>query len=290
NDITKANREYRSEFKKFYAECRLQSQVQLAKYRSKRKQAIESGTYRVSLSSLTHNKRISFAQKDILLLKKYYRECLALRKSDLKDLKIDYQQKMRVIAQQKEQYQHRINLLKQKALGLNKMAYEQQNQLVQEYAKRMEKIISQHSKQYGLALKNYNKNKQSLLAETSKINVLQKHLREQQQNLDQKRRELVTEQQVISYLKSKGVSEEDDDNNEEYSEAAGALEDYYNAIQISADSCDCEDVKTKTRREKREDTGKDPWNKDICRKIKDTNRRLEDKMGETLEKTSLGSK
>ena len=276
NAITKANREYRAEVKKVYAECRIQAQVKLAKYRAKRKQAIESGTYKVSLSSLTNKNRISFAKKDILLLQKYNRECLVLRKSDLKDLKINYQQQMRIIGQQKEQYQHKINLLKQKVIGLNKMAYEQQNQLVQEYAKRMGKIISQHSKQYGLTLKNYNKQKQSLLAETSQINVLQKHLMEQRQNIDQKRRELVTEQQMISYLKSKGAPEEDDDNNEEYSEAAGALEDYYNAIQVAKDSCDCENIDTKSKDKK--------WNTDTCKTIKRKTRNLDDTMGEAIEK------
>ena len=254
NAITKANMEYRLEVKKVYTECRVQAQAQLARYRNRRKQSILSGTYRVSLSSLTNKNRISFAQRDVLKVKQFYQECLVLRKSDLQDLSLIHKQKMRVIAQQKEQYQKKMGDLQKKVVSLNKMAYEQQNQLVQDYAKRMEKIILQHSKQYGLALKNYNKNKKTLLTETRKINVLEKHLVEKRQQLDQKRRELVTEQQMISYLKSKGVSEENDDGNEEFSEAAGALEDYSNAIDIAYDSCDCELVSSKTRNRRR---GKD---------------------------------
>ena len=267
NAITETNMKHRLKVKKVYAECRVQAQAQLAKYRNKRKRAIVSGTYRVSLSSLTNKNRISFAQRDVLKLKQFYQECLVLRKSDLKDLKLAHQQKMRIIAQKREQYQKKLKSLTQKAVGLNKMAYEQQNQLVQEYAKRMGKIISQYSKQHNLALKNYNKNKQTLLAETSKINVLQKHLMDRRQNLDQKRKELVAEQQLISYLKSKGVSEENDDGNEEFAEAAGALEDYKNAIDIAYDSCKCDDVKVSSRSRKDqedEDEKVAKWQRTTC--------------------------
>ena len=281
NAVTEANMKYRAEVKKVYAECSVQAQSQLAKYRSKRRQAIESGTYRVSLSFLTNKNRITFAQKDALLLKKYYRECLVLRKSDLKDLKTAYQQKLRVIAQQKEQYQHRMNLLKQKVSALNNTAYEQQNQLVQEYANRMAKIMSQHASQYGAALKNYNKNKQTLLAETSQINVLQKQLMEKRKGLEQKKRELVTEQQVISYLKSKGVPDEEDDNHGEYAEAAGALEAHYNAVQTAYDSCECESVKKKPK-----DKDKNKWNAKICKTIKRQKNSLGDDLDSVVQKLS----
>ena len=242
NAYTEANMKYRAEVKKVYEECRFQAKIQLDKYKDRRRQAIESGAYRVSLSSLTSKDRISFALRDKFKSQQYYRECLALRRSDLKSLELTHQQKMRVINQQKEQYQKKMNGLKQKAIALNKMAYEQQNQLVQNYAKRMEKIISQHSKQYQSALKNYQKNKKTLLAETSKINTLQKHLMEKKQILAQKKKELVTEQQLIAYLKSKGVSEESNNDNEEFSSAVGALEDYNSAVALAYESCGCDSV------------------------------------------------
>ena len=263
NAITEAHMKYRSETKKVYAECRVQAQAQLARYRSQRKRAIESGAYRVSLSTLTSKNRVTFAQKDTLRLKRYYHECLVLRKSDLKDLKLIFQQRKRVIAQQSEQYQKRLEGLKQKVATLNKMAYEQQNTLLQEYAKKMTKITSQFSEQYSLALQAYEKNKKTLMAETSKINVLEKHLVEKKQSLALKKKELVTEQQLIAYLKSKGVSEENDDGNEEYSAAAGALEDYNNAVTSANTSCGCSS------------DDEDDWKSDKCENIENRLERLE---------------
>ena len=285
NAITTANMNYRAEVKKVYAECRLQAQTQLAKYRSKRKQAVESGAYKVSLSSLTSKNRISFAKKDMIRLQQYYRECLVLRKSDLKDLKLAHQQKMRVIAQQREQYQKKMESLKQKVLALNKMAYEQQNTLVQDYAKRMDKVISQHAKQYGLALKNYEKNKRTLLSETSKINVLQKHLTEKKQILSQKKRELVAEQQVIAYLKSKAVSEEDEGSHTAYSETAGALVDYESAVYTAYTTCGCENFKSNSRKkkDKEDETASKEWSsKKYCPGIKRKKDNLEESGLETV--------
>ena len=274
NAVTKANLEYRTEVKKIYAECSIQAQSRLAQHRRKRQRAIESGSYRVSLSALTNKNRISFAQKDDSFLQRRYRECLLVRKPEFKNLKLVYKQKMRVIEQQQEQYQKKMELLKQKMLSLNKMAYEQQNELVQQYTKKMEKVISEHSQQYAQVLKIYQRNKQTLLAETSKINVLEKQLMEKRQKLELTKRDLVTEQQVIAYLKSKGVSDEEADNHEEYSEAAGAFESYYNAVTIAYDECNCSTEKKSK----------------ACKRIKPHRSRLMDKdLDIVIEKIAPGS-
>ena len=244
NAITEAKMSYRSEQKKLYGECMMQAQVQLAKYRSKRQQSIEVGNYRVSLSDLTSKKRLSFAQRDIIKLGMYYKECLFLKKSDINDLKLVYNQKMRVIQQQKEQYQKRMESLKQKVISLNKMAYEQQNQIVEDYAKKLSGILSNYGKQYALLLQNYKKNKNVLMSENRNLSVLQKHLMEKKTVLEEKRRAFIMEQQLIAYLKSKGVSEENSsEENKAYSSAAGALSKYHQAIMIASDSCDCKNSK-----------------------------------------------
>ena len=275
NAVTKANMEYRTEVKKIYAECSIQAQASLAKHRRKRQRAIESGSYRVSLSSLTNKNRVSFAQKDDRFLQRRYQECLLIRKPEFKNLKEVYNQKMRVIEQQKEQYQKKMELLKQKMQSLNKMAYEQQNELIQEYTKKMEKVISEHARQYAQVLKTYQRNKQTLLAETSKINVLEKQLVEKRQKLQLTKRDLITEQQVIAYLKSKGVSDEEEDNYEAYSEAAGALESYYNAVYVAYDECNCSDRDNKSN---------------ICKRIKKHKSRLMDKdMDVVIDKVAPGS-
>ena len=137
--------------------------------------------------------------------------------------------------------------------------------------------MSQYSEQYGLALKNYEKNKKTLMAETSEINVLQKHLMEKKQSLAQKKKELVTEQQLIAYLKSKGVSEENDDNNEEYAEAAGALENYYNAAQVAYNSCSCKNIRSRqSKKNGDQDEGGEWGSKTYCPNIKNKKDNLED--------------
>ena len=263
NAITEANMKHRLETKKIYAECRMQAQTQLAKFKHKRRRAIESGSYKVSLSALTNKNRVSFAVKDKNRIAKYYRQCVRLRNSEIKDLKLVLQQRMRVIAQQKEQYQQKIEALKQKVASLNKMALEQQNDLLKDYAKKMTKITSQYSEAYGNALKNYERNKKTLMAETSKINVLQKQLMEKKAMLRQKKQELLTEQQLIAYLKSKGVSEENDDSHSAFSSAAEALDKYDSAIAEVDSSC-CED---------------DLLNEKKCKKLEKMNEKHEDNKG-----------
>ena len=238
----------------------MQAQSRLAQHRRRRQQAIESGSYRVSLSSLTNKNRISFAQMDDSFLQRRYRECLSVRKTEFKNLKLVYNQQMRVIEQQKEQYQKEMELLKQKMQSLNRMAYEQQNELVQQYSKKMQKVIAEHSRAYAGILKTYQSNKQTLLAQTSEINVLEKQLLEKRKLKQLKERDLVAEQQLIAYLKSKGVSDEETDNNEEFSEAAGAFEAYYNAVDTAYDKCNCETDKDTT----------------VCKKLKRNKRSLKD--------------
>ena len=244
NAITKANVEYRKERRQIVLECETQARGRLAQYRQKRRVAIRTGSLQISPSSLLRRGRMSFAQIEAALFKQYDAECLSKRKEDFKMVAEEYKQKLRVIEQQREQYQARLESLRKQMVSLHKKAHENQNELIKEYAKSMEKILKSYEKEYRLANQKYLRNKNKLLAETSKIAVLQKQLVEHRTLSKEKDMELVREEEMIAYLKSKGVSEEDAER--QYSKAASSFVEYYDAIDQASASCseDNQEIRT----------------------------------------------
>ena len=67
---------------------------------------------------------MSFAQIEAALFKQYNAECLSKRKEDFKMVAEEYKQKLRVIEQQREQYQARLESLRKQMVSLHKKAHE----------------------------------------------------------------------------------------------------------------------------------------------------------------------
>lgn len=238
NAITKANMEYRKEKRQLISECEVQAQGRLSQYRKKRKALIKSGSLKISLSSLLQKGRTTFGQVDAFLIKKYYSQCLAKRKPDFQEIYNNRQQKLRVIEQQREQYQDQLNKARQRIADLNNQAAQEQNKQLKEYTAIMDKILANHQKEvHALNLK-YFKSKQTLLAKTKAIDVLKKHRSEHSLILGEKQMELVHEQSLISYLKQMGV--EEDGKESEFGQAASSYSDYEGAARIAYSSCSCE--------------------------------------------------
>jgi len=237
NALTKANMEYRKERRQIISECEVQAQGRLSQYRKKRRAAIQSGSLKMSLSSLLTKRRTTFGEQDALLIKKYYSQCLIKRKSNFQEIYNNHQQKLRIIEQQKEQYQAQLNKAKQKIINLNSQADQEQNKLLKEYTASMNKILASHQKEtYALNLK-YLKSKQALLAKTKAIDILRKHRTEHSLMLQEKQMELVHEQGLISYLKQMGV--EEDSKESEFTQAAGSYSEYEGAVRMAYSSCSC---------------------------------------------------
>ena len=246
NAITKANMEYRKERRQIVLECETQARGRLAQYRQKRRAAIRTGSLQISMSSLLRRGRMSFAQIEAALFRQYNAECLSKRKEDFKMVEREYKQKLRLIEQQREQYQARLESLKNQIASLHRKAYEQRNELLKEYAKNMDGILKSYEKEYRLVNQKYLRNKNKLLAETSKIAVLQKQLVEHRTLSEEKDMELVREEEMIAYLRSKGVSEEDAER--QYSKAASSFVEYYDAIEQAAASCSEDNQEIRTAR------------------------------------------
>ncbi len=235
NATAQANRNYRRERRKIVMECESQSQARLARYRQKRKKAIRSGSLQISLSTLLNKKRRSFASIENSLLRRYHSDCLKRRATDFKEVADSYQQSLRLIEQKQEQYQANLQITKQQLAQLNQQATQEQNQLVQSYAQRMNRVLSAHQKKYQEATQQYERAKKILLTQSKDIFVLQRQLSITKQQLMQKQMELTRERELIAYLKSKGVKEDMD----EMSQASGALADYADKINIANDDCNC---------------------------------------------------
>ena len=247
NAITKANMKYRNRRREIVMECEVQAQARLAKYRERRRAAIQTGSLKISLTEMFKRGRTTFGQKDASLLKKYNFACLAKRKRDFQEENLIYRQELRVIEQQRQQYETRLEKARQSILSLSSQASQEQAQLVQEYTKNMNKILEKHQKEFHSAAQSYMKAKQGLLLRSKNITVLKKHLREQKMLLEDKQRELIREEELIAYLKAKGVTEDSDD---EFSSAAGSHASLDSAVRIAESACECEGDKSDNSKDK----------------------------------------
>lgn len=247
NAITKTNRDYRKERRKIYMECEVQAQGRLASYRKKRQIAIQTGSYRVSLSNLLKKGRANFASRDAARLKKYNRQCLAKRKADFNDVEEDYKQKLRVIEQQKEQYLAEIKNIQKQLESLHEEARKKQNALVQEYTDLTNKALEHYKREYKSALHSYLKAKDSILNKGKAIALAQTHRAKTQHQLREKDMELVREQRLINYMKAKGVTEED--QSVEFASARANLIEYVDQLAETKGKCcieqkssECQDI------------------------------------------------
>ena len=238
NAIIKANRQYRKEQRQIVMECEVQARGRLAKYRQKRRAAIQTGSLQIPISSLLKKGRTNFKTKDQALLTKYHNQCLAKRKPDFQAVETDYKDRLRMIEQQKTLYQNNIQKKQQQMLILQGQAGKAQNKAVQNYAAKMAENLEVHQKEFMSAYQSYRKAKNSLLSQSKKIVVGQQQLSRSKQMLREKQMSLIREQEMSSYLKSKNVKEDSED---EFSKASGSFATYKDAYDSAFSSCGCDD-------------------------------------------------
>lgn len=236
NAITKANREYREKRREIVLECETQARGRLAQYRQRRRAAIRTGSLQISINDLLRGGRKSFAQMDVALFKKYNSECLSRRGADFEIAETEYNDQLTVIEQEKQKYKAMLERTQREVASLHQQAAQAQNQFVQEYATDMNKILESHQKAYFLEHKKYLKKKNQLLSETKKVAVLHEQLKEQKSLFQNKGMQLVREEGLISYLKSKGVTD-DEDEGDQYSETVDSLSAYQTSINIADKKC-----------------------------------------------------
>ena len=248
NAIYKANREYRKERRQITMECESQAKTDLARYRKRRRAAIETGSLSFSLSNFLRRGRMSFAKQDYMLFQQYKKRCLTRRKADFKDVLEEYQQKLRIIDQQKEQYLEIVNKQKKQLALLNQQAHKAGNQLLQEYTTEMGKILARHNKLYADAVQNYNKKKKLIASQTKSLSLLKGQLQENFHTLRGKKNTMLREEEIINYLKSKNspTSErEAEDAKKEFAEAYTHLEELKGQIEIAKgeSGCNCSETR-----------------------------------------------
>ena len=236
NALTSIQMDYLKEQKKLFLECKVQAQARLAEYRKKRKRAIKTGTYKISIYSFLQKGRTSFAQKDQARLKRYTTLCHSQQKLEFQFAKTKYKQKLRILEQQKLQYLQSLNQAKQKMLDLNQQALDNSNQLVKDYTKEMTTLLTRSKKAYQAELNKYSKNKMALSSKSNRINHLQSSLSYKQALLKEINTKLIREKEVLLFLDSKGVKVDSEDS---YKEAIEAYEDYKNNTSIAKGDCDC---------------------------------------------------
>ena len=242
NAIYKANREYRKEKREIRNGCESQAKSSLAKFRKRRRAAIQTGSLSYSLSSFLKKGRVSFAQRDHVRFQKYYRLCLSRKKEDFKEVRQDYQQKLRVIDQQKQQYLEMLDKQKNQLAILNQQAHRAGNQLLQDYTKEMDKTLARHNKAYKEVIQDYNKKKSLIASQSNSLSLLDQQIQRTAQTLRGKQETMLREQEIITYLKNKGVPSEDSrgDKTGEFEEAAGYLADLRDSIEIASTTCACD--------------------------------------------------
>ena len=246
NATYKANKEYRTERRQIALECEAQARSRLAKYRKKRRAAIRTGSLQISLSDLLKEGRISFAQTEKLLFRQYNSECLFGRREDFNEVEMEYKQKLRVIEQQREQYLARMESLRKQITSLHEQAKHSERSLIEQYQKSMDRLLRTYDEEYRSASESYHNSQNTLLAGGKKITLLQKQLAELRYLLRENKVELVREEAMIAYLKSKGVVE--DAGTDQYSEAAASFVGYYDAIDNAEANCSEGDKEIKTAR------------------------------------------
>ena len=248
NAITKTNMDYRKEIRQINMECEIQAQNQLNNYRQRRRRAIQTGNYKISLSSSLAKGRTSFAQKDLARLKNYNTQCLSKRKEDFKSIGIAYKQNLRKIEQQKQQYEDRLKKIQSQLTGLNAQAYKQKNELVQRYSDRVRKVLASHQADYKFIAQNYTKAKNKISAQTKKINVLKTQLARKIQEFEEKQMELLRSGELIAYLEEKGVSSKEG-HEDSYSNARSSYGNYEAALSNFYENCDCKSDKNNCKQE-----------------------------------------
>ena len=266
NAIYKANREYRKERRQITMECEKQAKVELADFRRRRRAAIVTGSLNYSLSSFLQKGRKSFAEKDHARFQRYHNRCLKRRKQDFKDVRTDYQQKLRVIDQQKEQYLEIVRKQKQQLALLNQKAQQAGNDLLKDYTTQMDRILTRHNKLYERAVQDYNKKKNLIASQTKNLAVLDHQKQRTVQTLKSKQGTMLREEEIIIYLKNKGVSSEDS-SKEAFKEAASDLAKLKNSLTTAEGECNC-DLTTSDSDEENPPKPRNPNQKRQCSDLK----------------------
>ena len=237
NAIMKANKQYRAERRQISLECQAQAKAFVAKHRQKRRAAIQSGSLKLSLRDLLKPGRANFAKQDHLRFKKYFATCRRQRLPDYRLIEEALKEQLRLIDQQKEQYQQRLTKLQNQIAALHSQAGEQENQAVQAYSSNMQKILEAYQKELAIVQEKQNLAKKSLLEQTKAIDLEKNQLLVKQNRFMETQDFLVREQELISYLDHKGTEE---DSRDKFSKASGALVSYKDAYNSALYSCGCE--------------------------------------------------
>lgn len=263
NSLFPIHQDYRKEHRKIRGECEVQARGLLASYRQNRRQAVESGNYQESVSSLLSRGRTGFAQRDSRKLERDYKRCLVKRQPDfaeirrirdelLNTVKTRRDQKLRVIEQQKEQYQQILQRAQRTLEQLNEDAHRADQNLISEYTEKLNQFLDRHERAYNEAFERYQDRRgrlgeqfeTAIQAESHQIAILEKQMGEKNMLFQNKQMDLVRFQEITQSLQDGGV---DEDGNQEdaYEKAVSALSKYEDANTIAEDRCDCEDNNNK---------------------------------------------
>ena len=257
NSLFPIHQDYRQEHRKIRMECEVQARGALASYRQRRRQAVESGNYQESLSSLLSRGRTGFAQRDSQKLERNYNRCLVKRRPDfaeirrvrderLNTVKTRRDQQLRVIEQQKEQYQQVLQRAQRSLEQLNEEADRADQTLLAEYTENLNQILDRHDRAYDEAFESYQARRGRLIAqletavqaESRQITILEKQMGEKNMLFQNKQLDLVRFQEMTQYLQEGGV-EEDGNQEDAYGEAVSAFSGYDDANTVAEDKCGC---------------------------------------------------
>ena len=268
NAITQATTEYqnaliqihsndRKERRKIRSECEIQARGSLGEYRTRRREAISTGSYQESVSSLLSQGRASFAQRDSQKLERDYQRCLARRQADFRELtqlkttllestETAYSQKLRVIEQQKEQYQQTLQSSREALVRLQADASQADQSLLTEYTENLEKILERHERTYHEAYTSYNAKRAQLVARSrsviasgnDQIAILREQLGDKDRKLELKKMELTRWHELATQGQEAGIKE-GDSSEEAYGDATAALSEYIDNNHAAEDACDC---------------------------------------------------
>ena len=240
NGIAKVDRKRREDTAKIHRECRHKASAQLAAYRRYRRKAIREGRYgNKGVRKIMGKARVSFTKQDNIRYRSYHSACLTENADSFKAIEENYQTDMRMIEQQKQQVLAQFQAMQAQVQQLNNRAYQQKNQIVQDFAKNTEKALKKFGANQAQRTQNYKGERGQLGRSLATLNA----------QLQKKQGELgtVTEQEGLNtaYMQSarqKGASSKSSDGESRVQEAQHALAELRDKIMPAYTKCCAENV------------------------------------------------
>ena len=240
NGIAKVDRTRRDETAKIHRECRHTASAQLAAYRQYRRKAIRDGRYgNKGVRKVMGKARVSFTKQDNIRYRSYHSACLTENADRFKTIEENYRTAMRMIEQQKQQVLAQFKAMQAQVQQLNNQAYQQKNQIVQDFAKNTEKALKKFGANQARRTENYKGERGQLGRGLATLNA---QLQKKQGELD-----AVTEQEGLhtAYMQSarqKGASSKSSDGESRVQEAQHALVELPSTVRQAYTKCCAENV------------------------------------------------